>query len=45
MDSAGGEVWDVVDEDGGYGHDQNKGMADDGVCEDLVSHMIGGQHG
>ena len=53
MDS-GGEVGDVVDEDDGDGHDKDKDVAEDkdGVCgddgaddEDLVSHVVGGQHG
>lgn len=53
MDS-GGEVGDVVDGDGGDGHDNDKDVAEDdgGVCEDyvaddedLVSHVVGGQHG
>ena len=53
MDSAG-ELRDIVDEDGGDGHDKDKDVAEDdgGVCEDyvaddedLVSHVVGGQHG
>ena len=47
MDSAG-EVRNVVDEDGGNCHDQNKGVADDddgADGDDLVSHVVGGQHG
>ena len=55
MDSAG-ELRDIVDEDGGDGHDEDKDkdVAEDdgGVCEDyvaddedLVSHVVGGQHG
>ena len=53
MDSAG-ELRDIVDEVGGDGHDKDKDVAedDDGVCEDyvaddedLVSHVVGGQHG
>ena len=49
MDSGAGEVWDVVDEDGDACHVADD---DDGVCrddgaddEDLVSHVVGGQHG
>ena len=51
MDSGDGEVWDVVDQDG---DDCDCHVADDdeGVCrddgadgKDLVSHVVGGQHG
>ena len=48
MDSGGGEVRDVVDEDVDDCHVADD---DDGVCEDdaddddLVSHVVGGQHG
>ena len=49
MDSGGGEVWDVVDQDG---DDCDCHVAEDSVCEDdgaddedLVSHVVGGQHG
>ena len=49
MDSAGGEVRDVVDEDGGDCHLADDDIAvceDDGADdEDLVSHVVGGQHG
>ena len=53
MDSAG-ELRDIVDEDGGDGHDKDKDVAEDdgGVCgddgaddDDLVSHVVSGQHG
>ena len=51
MDSGDGEVWDVVDQ-GGDDCDCHVADDDEGVCrddgadgKDLVSHVVGGQHG